>query len=204
MYIIGLRGNFGTGKTTVGEMLAIHGAVVIDADAVGHGLLAKGSPAYTELIQIFGQEILLPDGGIDRRKLGQLAFKSARSTARLNGVMHPKIRQKLDRIIERQRHTGTRVLVLEAALLVKSHWQGIMHEMWVTSAPQDVVLQRLKARRGYAEEEVLSRLHRQPGPQQMLYQADVVINTDCSLDELSRRVEEEWDRLRTRIRVRGC
>ena len=204
MYIIGLRGHFGSGKTTVGEILAQHGAVVIDADAVGHELLAKDSPAYTELLQIFGQEILLPDGGIDRRKLGKLAFKSDRSTARLNGVMRPKIRQELDRIMERQRHMGTRVLVLEAALLVKSHWEGSMHEMWVTSAPQDAVLQRLKARRGYDEEEVFSRLQRQLSPEEMLSQADVVINTDCSLDELSRRVEEEWDRLQGRIHAGDC
>lgn len=200
MYIIGLSGNFGTGKTTVAEMLARHGAVVINADSVGHRLLQKGSEAYGELIDIFGRDILLPDGQIDRRRLGKCAFENRQNTAKLNAVMRPRIRQELERLLEQQRMAGTEVLVLEAALLVRDDWKGVIDEIWVTSADQSLVVERLKKGRGYDEDEVISRLQQQLSPDQLLAQADVVLHTGCTLPELKQRVDEEWRRLKKRMR----
>lgn len=199
MYVIGLTGNFGTGKTTVARMLSEHGARLIDADKIGHWLLEQDSQVKKALLEIFSESILGSEGTIDRRKLGKLAFKSRQKTLQLNQIMKPRIREAIQKELEECRKQGVSVLILEAALLVRKDWKNIINEVWVTVAPKNTILNRLTTHRGYAENEVLSRLQRQLSPIQMLNQADLIINTDCSLEELEKRIQTLWTELLLRI-----
>jgi dephospho-CoA kinase len=113
--------------------------------------------------------------------------------------MRPRIRHELKSLLKRQRIAGTEVLVLEAALLQREDWKGVIDEIWVTCADQSLVVERLKKGRGYDEGEVLSRLQQQLSPEEMRAQADIIINTNCSLAELKQFVEEQWGRLKKRI-----
>jgi dephospho-CoA kinase len=196
MLVIGLTGNFGTGKTTVSQILAELGAVIIDADKLGHGLLQPDAETYGEIVAAFGKSILKPNGEIDRNKLGKLVFADAAALSRLNRILHPRIYEIAERKVEEYRQAGIRVVVLEAALLIEA--DGLKHlvdQVWVTTAPEATILRRLKSERGLKEEQVLARLQAQMSSEEKAKRADVVINTDCSLNELRKRVTELWHNL---------
>jgi len=195
MLVIGLTGNFGTGKTTVSQILAELGAVIIDADKLGHELLQLGSQAYQEVVVAFGKAILKPNREVDRDKLGQLVFADATALAQLNRIMHPRMYKIAQERIEQYRKQGTKVAVLEAALLIEAGWTPLVDQVWVTVAPDDVIVNRLKNQRGLAEGQILARLHSQMPPEEKTKRADAVIDTDCPLDELKAKVTSLWNNL---------
>jgi dephospho-CoA kinase len=196
MVVIGLTGNFGTGKTTVSQFLTELGAVTIDADKLGHELLTPDSEAYNELIAAFGTGILNEDRSIDRQKLAGIAFQDKTAQNRLNEIMHPKIHEKaLDRI-EQYRKQGNKVIVLEAALLIEAGWtKPPVDRVWVTVAPREIIVNRLVGNKQLTEEEITARLDKQMPSEEKIKQADVVIDTNCSLEELKTRVTGLWGEL---------
>jgi len=203
MYVIGLAGNIGTGKSTVAQALASFGAVVIDADKVGHRLLDENQQVYYELVNRFGAEILDETGRIDRKKLAAAAFSSAEGTFWLNEITKYRIKEEVARELEELDCQGVSVAVVEAAMMHKNNWKGIINEFWVTTAPEKEIIKRLKDNRGYKKEEVLQRLSRQRTPLEMLNQADVVINTYMPMEDLVDQVAELWSELRFRIQHRS-
>jgi dephospho-CoA kinase len=195
MFVIGLTGNFGTGKTTVSQILAELGTVIIDADKLGHELLQPDAETYGEIVAAFGKSILKPNGEIDRNKLGKLVFADAAALNRLNRILHPRIYEIAERKVEEYRKADTRIVVLEAALLIEAGWMPFVDQVWVTTAPEATIVRRLKSQRGLKEEQILARLQAQMSSEEKVKRADVVINTDCSLDELRKRVTELWHNL---------
>ena len=198
MFVIGLTGNFGTGKTTVSQILAELGAVIIDADKLGHELLQPDAETYGEIVTAFGKSILKPNGEIDRNKLGKLVFADTAALNRLNRIVHPRIYEIAKRKIEEYRQAGTRIVVLEAALLIEADWTSLVDlvdQVWVTTAPEATIVRRLKSQRGLEEEQILARLQAQMPAGEKAKRADVVINTDCPLDELRKIVAGLWRNL---------
>ncbi len=199
MKIIGLTGGFGSGKSTVSQFLAELGAVIIDADKVGHEVSKPGTEAWRVVVGTFGQGIISTDGTIDRRKLGKIVFRNPDARARLNQIMHPRILERVKAMIEEYERFGADIVVIEAPLLLEARWKPMVDEVWVTSAPQTTVISRLREQRGIPESESLARIRAQLTDEERTSQADVVIYTDCTLDELKDRVVELWLELRSRI-----
>jgi len=195
MLVIGITGNFGTGKTTVSQMLAELGAVAINADELGHELLQHDTQTYREIVAAFDKSILKPDGEIDRNNLGKLVFEDNSALARLNQITHPRIYEIVKKKIDGYRQAGTGIVVIEAALLLEAGWMPLLDQLWVTTAPEATIVKRLKSSRGLSEEQVLTRLRAQMPQEEKAKQADVVIDTDCSLDEIRARVTKLWRRL---------
>ncbi|MCK4368605.1 MAG: dephospho-CoA kinase [Dehalococcoidales bacterium] len=198
MKVIGLTGGIGSGKSTVSGFLKELGAVIIDADRVGHEVLKPDSGAWREVVAAFGKEILTPDGDIDRRKLGEIVFANNEALARLNQIMHPRIYALVKALIEEYRQQGVGVVVLEAPVLLEAGRPSLLDEVdevWVTVAPESTVLKRLKKKLGLSEPESLARIRSQLPPEEKIKHADVVIDTDCSLDELKSRVKKLWRNL---------
>src|SRR4030042_5937286 len=195
MVVIGLTGNLGTGKTEVAQMLAELGAVVINADELGHELLQYQTQAYTKILATFGKSILKHNREIDRKKLSRLVFRDAAALNKLNLIMHPRIYEMVIQKIEEHRQAGARVVVLEAALLIEAGWRPLLAQLWVTTAPVTTIARRLKKSRGLSEEQVISRLQAQMPQKEKIKQANVIIDTDCSMDELKARVTELWKTL---------
>ncbi len=203
MYVIGLAGNIGTGKSTVARALASFGAVVIDADKVGHRLLDENQQVYYELVNRFGPGTLDETGSIDRKRLAAAAFSSAEGTFWLNEITRFRIKETVARELEELDAEGVSVAVVEAAMMLKSTWKGIVNEIWVTTAPEKEIIKRLKANRGYKAEDTLQRLSRQMTPLEMLNQADVVIDTYMPMEDLVAQVAELWSELRFRMQHRS-
>jgi dephospho-CoA kinase len=194
MRVIGLTGGIGSGKTTIAKFLSALGAVIIDADKVGHEALSPGSPVRDGVVAAFDKEILLPDGNIDRRALGKIAFSSPENMAKLNRIMHPWMYDTMKSRIEEFRRRGEKVVVLDAAILLEAGWQSLVDEVWVTKASPEIVIQRLKAREdGLSEADVLARIRRQITNEERVKQADIIINTDCSLAEVEAAVKKLWE-----------
>ena len=134
------------------------------------------------------------DGEIDRHKLGQLVFPNATALAQLNRIMHPRIYQVVKARLENYRQQGADVVVIEAPLLIEASWATLVDEVWVTTAPQATVLKRLE-KMGLSNNEAMSRIRSQLPARERAKLADVVINTDCSPDELKAKVGKLWQGL---------
>jgi dephospho-CoA kinase len=200
MKVIGLTGGIGSGKSTVSRFLKELGVVIIDTDKVGHEALKPDSEAWREVVAAFGKEIVKPNGEIDRKKLGEIVFRSPEALVRLNRIVHPHIYNMVKAQLEQCRRQGVRVLVLEVPLLlelasIKPALADEVDEVWVTVAPESMVVRRLKEKSGMSEEQTLSRIRSQLSSAERQKQADVVIDTDCSLDELREKVRELWQKL---------
>jgi dephospho-CoA kinase len=195
MKVIGLTGGIGSGKSTVSQFLAELGAVIIDADKVGHEVFKPDTDAWREVVAAFGTEIVKPNGDIDRKKLGKIVFGKPKALARLNKIMHPRIYAQVKAKVEEYRRRGVKVVVLEVPLLVEADWASLVNEVWVTVATESTVVRRLKEKVGLSEPEILARIRSQLPSAERIKHADVVIDTDCDLDELKEKVKRLWDKL---------
>ncbi|MDP6348100.1 MAG: dephospho-CoA kinase, partial [Dehalococcoidia bacterium] len=143
MLVIGLTGGIGSGKSTVSHILARLGARMVDADIVGHQVYEPGGPAYDDIINTFGREVVGPEGKIDRKRLAGIVFSKADSLEKLNDITHPRIRDAIAVILKEWRGEGTEIAVVEAAVLFEAKWTTLVDEIWATLSDESVVLDRL-------------------------------------------------------------
>ena len=195
MKVIGLTGGIGSGKSTVSQCLAELGAVIIDADKVGHEAFKPDTEAWHEVVATFGRQILTTSGEIDRKKLGEIVFSQPEALSQLNRIMHPKMHDMMKSQIEDYRRQGVDVVVLEAAVLIEANWTSLVDEVWVTVASEAMVLERLKKQRGLDEGQTLARIRSQISSEERARHTDVVINNDGDLEEMRAKVKELWARL---------
>lgn len=192
MLVIGLTGGIGTGKTEVSRILAALGAEIINADILGHQAYEPQTETWRQVVEAFGESILSETGEVDRRKLGPIVFADERALRRLNAIVHPRIRQM---IVDRLDKLGAKDLgavVVEAALFIEAGWTPLADEMWVTSAPEETVIERLRTRTGLDENAIRARIDSQMPQQERLKHADVIIENEGSLDTLRERVKRLW------------
>ena len=195
MKIIGLTGGIGSGKSTVAQFLAELGAVVTDVDRVGHEVLKRDSEVRQQIVNAFGKQVVGSDGEIDREKLGEIVFGNPEVRAKLNQIIHPPMYDMVKAQLEEYRRQGVGVVVLDAPLLIEAGWTSLVDEVWVTTAPEATVLKRLRERMGLSEQESMARINSQSPSEERVKRADIVIDTDCELDELKAKVTELWQGL---------
>jgi len=203
MFVIGLTGGIGSGKSTVSDMLRAKGAAILYADQIGHEVYRLGTPAWEQLVAAFGRQLVAADGQIDRHKLGQIVFGDPQARQRLNAITHPPMRQIMADRLEELRQQGAQVVVLEAALLFEAGWADLTDEVWVTVASPPVAVQRSMERSGLSREQAEARLASQLSNDERVQRAQAVIDTDCSLAEVARRVDELWDGLMARLAAKA-
>jgi len=195
MKVIGLTGGIGSGKSTVSRLLGEMGAVLIDADKVGHEAYQPGTETWTELVAAFGEGIVAPDRTIDRRKLGAIVFAAPEELSRLNRIVHPRMFNMMKDRIEEYRKQGVEVVVMEAAILFEANWTPLVDEVWVTVTSESAVVQRAIERTGLPEEQIRARIHSQLSNEERIRQADVVITNDGDIEELRTKVDALWKKL---------
>ncbi|PYV33125.1 MAG: dephospho-CoA kinase, partial [Acidobacteria bacterium] len=148
-FCFGLTGGVATGKTTVAGMFRDLGAVVIDADEIGHQAISAGQPAYGELLARFGRGILAADGEIDRRRLGALVFADPEKRAALDAIVHPRILRRVEELAsEYHAQAPGAVILVDAALIFEADIGGRLKKVIVTWCRPEQQLARLVARTG--------------------------------------------------------
>ena len=194
MIVIGLTGGIGTGKSEVARIIQDLGAVLINADQIGHQAYTPHSEIWQEVVKAFGEEILQPSGEIDRKKLGSIVFAGPDQLTRLNQIMHPRMARMVAQQIEELGEQGADVVVVEAALLFEAGWDSLVSEVWSTESPEDQVIERLQSRSGLSQEEAKKRIDSQMSAAERKSRSQVVVDNSGDLVELERVVLDIWDR----------
>jgi dephospho-CoA kinase len=193
--VIGLTGGIASGKSTVSEMLAERGALIIDADKVGHEAYAPGNECYAAVVQAFGPDIVAGDGQIDRKALGAKVFGNPEERKRLEGIVWPWMKDTMDDRLVKLRGEGTPVVILEAAVLIEADWIPITDRVWVVVAPPEVARARVMERNGLTADQADARIAAQLTNDERRAHADVVIENTGTLEDLRAQVNHEWERL---------
>lgn len=197
MKIIGLTGNIGSGKSTVGRRLERLGARVIDADQVAREVVLPGTPALKEIVESFGPGILDSRGALDRKRMGELVFANPEARARLNSITHPRIKEAIEREIEKARlHpqscTCDGVVVIEAPLLIEVGLHHDADEVWVVKIDEEEQLRRLVERDKLSPDEARLRIASQMPQAEKLKYASRVIDNSGDLDTTLNQVDRQY------------
>jgi dephospho-CoA kinase len=188
--LLGLTGGIGSGKSTVSQLLAARGAVIIDADAITRELQAPGAPLLAEIAERFGAQVLGADGALDRAALASIVFADSDALADLNKIVHPAVAREMDRRLAEQRETDN-VVVLDIPLLAENPRKGLSGVI-VVDVPVDTAVERLVGQRGMDESDARARIAKQASREDRLKIADRVVDNSGDLSELERRIDEVW------------
>lgn len=194
---IGLTGGIACGKSTVAAMLAARGAMIIDADRIAREIVLPGSPVLAQVAERFGHAVLLPDGSLDRKRLGSIVFGDDRARKDLEALLHPPIRAEMRERKERyEAEQPDKLVVLDIPLLYESKLEWLVSRVMVVYCPREVQLQRLISRDGLIAEQAETRLNAQLPIEEKRLKADIVIDNSGSLEQTERQVDEFWSSLR--------
>ncbi|MEU8249192.1 dephospho-CoA kinase [Nonomuraea sp. NPDC048916] len=196
MLMIGLTGGIGSGKSEVSQRLAARGAVVIDADRIAREVVEPGTPGLARVVEVFGDEVLRPDGSLNREKLGTIVFADPGKLAALNAIVHPLVGE---RVAESQaKAADDAIVVYDVPLLAENGLAPMYDVVIVVDASDEIRLARLAEHRGMAEHDAKARIAAQASREDRLKIAHIVIDNDGSLDALDARVDEVWHDLQSR------
>ena len=196
MLKVGLTGGIGAGKSEVSRLLVEHGAVLIDADRIAREVVAPGTPGLAAVVDAFGADVLAPDGGLDRPKLGSIVFADPEKLAVLNSIVHPLVGARSRELEEAASEHA--VVVHDVPLLAENGLAALYDLVIVVDASPGTQLDRLVRLRGMTEDDARARMAAQATREKRLQIADVVIDNDVPLKELERRVREVWAELASR------
>ena len=189
---VGLTGGVASGKSTVSTMLAELGAVIIDADALAREVVAKGTPGLAAVVEEFGEELLGPDGELDRPAMGRLVFNDEPARRRLEKIVHPLVFERIVALEEQAQEDDAAVVVHDIPLLAESGRADTFDAVIVVDAPPDVQVARMTADRGWTREDAESRIRSQASPEDRLAIATHVIENTGTREDLRRRVAEVY------------
>ena len=199
MKLLGLTGGIGTGKSTVTQMFRELGARIIDADEIAREVVKSGRPAYKEIIRRFGKEILLPDGQIDREKLGSAVFSDEEKRQSLNNITHPRVLEEMQRQIRGYMDEGVMVTLCDIPLLFESGARNWLKPVILVYADPATQLARLIKRDRCSRERALARISSQMSIDEKKKLADIVIDNSDSEDATRAQVESVWKKLTEEI-----
>jgi dephospho-CoA kinase len=186
---VGLTGGIGAGKSAVSGLLAEHGAVVIDADILAREVVAPGTPGLAAVVDAFGTHLVRDDGSLDRDALGKIVFADPEARRRLEGIMHPLIRDETARRFASLPPDA--IVVHDIPLLVEAGLAGGYDLVIVVEAPWEARLSRLAAR-GLPRDQAEARMAHQATDAQRRAVADILVDNAGTLDELRGCVDEVW------------
>lgn len=189
MFLVGLTGGIGSGKSSVARILANLGAIVIDADAVAREVVEPGQPALTKLVERFGPGVLASDGTLDRAAVAAIVFDDADARADLNAITHPAVGEEITRRIAGAPPDA--VVIVDVPLLVESGMTRLYEMVLVVEASREVRLDRLEER-GLTRADAEARMAVQASDDARRAIADVVIDNAGDLDALREHVTEAW------------
>lgn len=185
MLLIGLTGGIGSGKSTVCQLFAQLGVPIIDTDTIAHALVEPGQPALKQLEAIFGHEIIDQQGHLDRAILRERVFSDASERQRLESILHPLIRSKMQRELKMLRAS---YVIIAIPLLLEKGWQNEADRILVVDTDESLQIERTIKRDGISADEVKRIMQTQVSRQQRIDAADDIIHNDGKREALKAQV----------------
>ncbi|MER7555532.1 dephospho-CoA kinase [Nocardioides sp. NPDC126508] len=190
---VGLTGGIASGKSTVSELLAGCGAVIVDSDKIAREVVEPGTPGLAAVVEEFGPTVLTESGELDRAQVGEIVFADEGARERLNAIVHPLVGARSAELEEAGRAAG-KLVVNDIPLLVEVGYAPFFDEVIVVDVPVETQIERAVAR-GMAEADVRARISAQASREDRLAAATYVIDNTGSLEDLRKRVREIYDSL---------
>lgn len=204
MKVIGLTGGIGSGKSTVSIYLIENGYHVLDADLIAREIVLPGSDTLIEITKCFGEELLLDDGNLNRKKLGEMIFSDPKKQEILNGIMHDKITEIiLERIVQFKEDSAAmnnrkekdwalkrRILFIDAPLLYEVGLDRSVSEVWVVDAEEEIRINRIMDRDQISKEEIQKRIRSQMDRQEKLDRADHILENSNDKQTLYTQIDQ--------------
>ncbi|MGI9518220.1 MAG: dephospho-CoA kinase [Pirellulaceae bacterium] len=195
MIVIGIVGGIASGKSVVTDRLKELGAVVLDADQIGHAVLRELT-VKSAILQRWGNQVFTPDGEVDRGKVAAIVFdpQQPEQLKHLEEITHPLIAQRLQQAIDQMRQSGEHtMLVLDAPIMVKTGWHRLCDQLVFVDCEPEIRRERARAR-GWTSEMFESREARQAKVDEKRRLSTVMINNNGSLADTHRQVDQFWER----------
>lgn len=199
MILVGLTGNIGSGKSTVARLFAERGATIIDADVLARRAVEPGTLGLRRLVEHWGDQILSPDGALDRAALRHIVFEAPEELERLNAIVHPEVERLRDAEFQAAVARGERVVVYDVPLLFERHLADRFDVIVLVDAPRPLRLERLVRDRNLREDEAMTMIAAQMPAELKRARADFIIDNDSSLADLEERAGEVWESLQQMV-----
>lgn len=194
MYLIGLTGGMGSGKSTVADCLRSNGIPVIDADVIAHKIMNEES-TLDKIHEIFGKNVFDKDGSLNKVKFSSVLFINIVKRKKLNEFVHPKVWTEMMNETEKYVTEGSKVIFLDVPLLIESGWHTRVNETWLVKADYNERIERLRLRTNLSTEEIKKRIEIQMPESEKEEYADKIINNDGTIEETEKQVIEELQKI---------
>lgn len=194
--VIGITGGIASGKSSVSTFIKELGFSVIDADIVAREVVEPGEEAFQEIVNEFGEGILLPEGDIDRAKLGNLIFHSEEKRLKLNSIVHPAVRKRMRELAEKAFQEGAETVFMDIPLLFESKLTFMVEKTLLVYVDEEIQLARLMSRNNLSEKDALARIASQMPLREKCALADAVVNNNGELEDTKEQVRKvliEWN-----------
>ncbi len=199
-FSVALTGGIASGKTTVANLLAEHGALLIDSDQLAREVVEPGTPGLAQVVTRFGEQVLTQAGSLDRQALGEIVFADAAARADLNAIVHPLVRRRRAELIAQA--AADQIVVSVIPLLVETGLVDQFDAVVVVDVPSQTQVARLVRRNDISPEQAQARLDAQASRAERLAAADWVVTNSGSRAELEAQVERLWSQMRSK--AQGC
>jgi dephospho-CoA kinase len=186
-FSIGLTGGIGSGKSTVADLFAARGASIVDTDQIAHSLTAPHGPAMPAIVAEFGPEFADASGALDRARMRGLVFADAGAKARLEAILHPRIRDAA--LAAAKAATGSYVMFAVPLLVESGAWRERVTRILAVDCPEEVQIARVMARNNLPEAQVRAIMATQASRQQRLDAADDVIENGAGIEALAPQID---------------
>lgn len=196
MFVAGLTGGIASGKSTVSRMFRDAGAIIIDADEIAREVVTKGKPAWRKIRTHFGEEILLPDGEINRELLGKIIFHDHFQKKELNRMVHPFVFQRMEeRIAGAESDNPDAIVILDIPLLIETGLYRNLSEIILVYIPENLQLKRLIARDHISEIDATARIRSQIPIDEKKKFASILIDNSSHFEKTKEKVLDIFQRL---------
>jgi len=188
MFIIGLTGGIACGKSAVAEILRSLGAATYDVDEETYFLLQPGGELFKAYVQHFGEQVIMANGFLDKKLIGEIIFHDDKERQWINSVAHPILLNRTRQFLVDSAECGLEVVVLEVPLLFEAGWESLVDEVWAVCIPQELQIQRLVRRDKITPQQANARIISQMPVEEICRRADVTIKNTDPHDKLYKKV----------------
>ena len=195
--LLGVTGGIASGKTTVARMLEHLGARLIDFDLLSRVVVEPGKPSWRDITAYFGEQVLLRDKTLDRKKLAEIVFRDSEKRKKLESIVHPRIYEEFRRMIKEYDAKDADIIIqVVVPLLFEGNLKHLFHKILLVYIPEEMQIERVMKRDRISREMALNMLRSQITIEEKRGYADFIVDNSCSLDETKRQVEEVWEKLK--------